>query len=197
MVCPETKPGPLFLHFYLFFFFGREGVPRDQTRALGFFLFICPWDFIIIISCFFYCLFVLCICPWEFLLLLFFHFSFYYFSECFLYFYFLFFEGSGCPGTKPGPLVFLVYLHLGHFFYFFCIFLFLFLFFFFFMFFFGVGREGVPRSPGPWGPRSPGARAPGDPPPFPHQKKTLKIKLEIKKIKENKKITKKQCPKCK
>ena len=183
MVCPETKPGPLFLHFYLFFFFGREGVPRDQTRALGFFLFICPWDFIIIISCFFYCLFVLCICPWEFLLLLFFHFSFYYFSECFLYFYFLFFEGSGCPGTKPGPLVFLVYLHLGHFFYFFCIFLFLFLFFFFFYVFFWCGKGGGAQEPGPLGTQVPRSPGPWAPPSLPTPKKNFKNKTRNKKNK--------------
>ena len=59
------------------FFFLSEGVPRDQTRALGFFVFICTWDIVF---------------------LLFFYFLLFFFISSFMFFF-----GVGREGGPQGP----------------------------------------------------------------------------------------------
>ena len=66
-------------YFLIMFFFLSEGVPRDQTRALGFFLFICTWDIVFLLF-FYFLLFFL-----------------------FLVLFLKFFFGVGREGGAQGP----------------------------------------------------------------------------------------------
>ena len=138
----------MLIYFY-YVFFGREGVPRDQTRALGLYSFICPWDFIIMFFSILIFIFFVYLPLGLFLI-------FFLFLFVLLFNNVFFVLSEGVPRDQTRALVFLFICTWDIFLFF----LFSFIFLFYFLFFLVWEGRGGPQEPGPLGtqvPRSPGS----------------------------------------